>query len=207
MTANPCIGVPHAKRLHRPKKWLVLEAVLAGGILWGATRPEVWSATGLGWNFWLATAGAVAAVFAVPAVGIWLVRHRFQFSLKVLLILVLVAGVGFARLSAWLQQTRQQRGIVAMLAARGAGASYPGEEEPGFRTLIGQQYFHTPIGLSAGRGFQGNDAALLSALIDLRSLTLASSNVSDDDLVHLAPLARLNWLCCDRCRFSVSAGS
>lgn len=195
MCANPCNAVSHAKRLHRLKKWLVLETAIAGGIIWGATRREVWSATGLGWNFWFAAVGAVAAVFAVPAAGIWLVRHRFQFSLKVLLLLVLVAGVGCARLSSWLQQTRKQRDVVAMLAPRGAGASYPGEEEPGFRTLIGQQYFRSPVGLSVARGFQGGDAAMISALTDLRSLTLASPNVSDDDLIHLARLTRLNWLC------------
>lgn len=168
---------------------------MAGLIVWGATRREVWSATGLDWNFWLATAGAVAAVFAIPAAGIWLVRHRFQFSLKVLLIMVLVAGVGFARLSAWLQQTRKQRVVVTMLANRGAGASYPGEEEPGFRTLFGQQYFHSPVGLSVGRGFEGDDVALIEALTELRFLSLASEDVSDDHLGHLAPLTRLNWLC------------
>ncbi len=120
--------------------------------LW-ALRAELWRKAGLGWFFAAMIVAAALIVVAAARAFRWLIAHRFRFSLKALLVTVLLVGASLG----FLERTRKQRNAAAILTGLGASVSYAGDDEPGLRTLIGRQYFESPIAMFVGSGFQGSD--------------------------------------------------
>lgn len=191
MTASPSNIVAHSMRpWRRSFRPLLLSALLAELLLFAALKTEAWRKTGLGWLLGALIVTAVLLLVMLAGTLRWFIAHRFQFSLRAMLLLTLVVGAGLG----FLERTRKQRRDAEILSSLGATVSYADEEEPGLRTLIGRKYFQSPIALFAGDGFQGADLEHVQSLGDLQLLMATSRNIVDDDLVHLAPLAQLNTL-------------
>ncbi len=168
----------------------------------------------------------LAIVFAVFCVGLWLHsrrRCRFQYSLRTLLLAVLVASIGMSCLTVTLHGVRRRREAVETIMKTGGSVQYDyhilsGGVPPGpavLRRLLGDDFFahvkhvavksdaamkevktlgHVPaLQLMDG---QVTDAATayLGELPQLEFLYLNTTRVTDTGLEHLKPLTRLGEL-------------
>lgn len=191
MTANTNNAAEHPLYPRQRSFRLVLfGALLAELLLLAALKTEVWHKTGLGWLLGALIVTAVLLLVMFAGTLRWFIAHRFQFSLRALLLLTLVVGAGLG----FLERTRKQRRAADILTSLGATVSYADEDKPGLRTLIGREYFQTPLALFSGPGLRGADLKHAESFGDLQLLMATSRNIVDDDLVHLTPLAQLNTL-------------
>jgi hypothetical protein len=141
-------------------------------------------------------------------------RRRFQFSLRALLGMVLVASLGMSWLAVKLQRARNQRGAVEALREVGCNLEYDYEypwsvgfvsahrEPPGpqwSRDLLGVDLFsdvahvdfNVPRGCSAPTD---DDLQPLRRLTELRSLDLCLTWLTDEGLEHVEGLSKLEVL-------------
>jgi len=116
--------------------------------------------------------------------------RRWQFSLRTLLLLVLVASSGFSWLGIWNRRARTQRAIVQKLEEKGLHLDV---------THMGVDVYMLSIDASKS-SVKASDEDLreIGQLSRLRWLDLSDSAVTDTGLVHLEHLTRLNWLGLDR---------
>lgn len=112
--------------------------------------------------------------------------RRWQFSLRTLLLLILVASSGFSWLGIRTQRARTQRAIVQKL------------EEKGFDlevTHMGVHVYTLRIDASKSSAKASDeDLREIERLSRLRWLDLSGSAVTDAGLVHLEHLTLLDWL-------------
>ena len=123
--------------------WLLLLIV-------GAFALSVWAAGGM----YLADAIALTVpVAAIAWVGYLMARHRrFQYSLRTLLLLVLVWSISCSWLAVRMQQAQRQREVVEAIKRTGGQVWYDTEGEPGvpwlrrlFERLFGEDFFKTVV--------------------------------------------------------------
>lgn len=178
---------------HRQRRWLrsVLLTMLIAelGAIY-ALRSELWGKAGTGWLYWLLVASDAVAIAAAAGLVQWLVKHRFQFNLKFLLFLMLLAAAGLGLF----EKTRKQRHAVATLRKLGATVRYSGEHTPGSEASVIKQFFQTPVAAYFMVASDGRLLAHLEALQNLEELSVFGQSVHDDDLVHLAALRKLESL-------------
>lgn len=108
---------------HPTSRTLLLTVVLAELLAAWALRAEWWRKAGLGWFFAAVIVAAALIVVAAAGAFRWLIAHRFQFSLKALLVTVLLVGATLG----FLERTRKQRNAADILAGLGASVSYAGD--------------------------------------------------------------------------------
>ena len=192
-----------------PVSRLLIGLVLAEAVLF--------CASGSGQVPWLREPGwpslyciALAAIGLALSAGVlaaqWLVRRKLQFNLLALVLVVLAVAVPCGWFTAEMRRAAGQRATVA--AVRSAGGSvlydfhFADDEEPvmfsGVRPgetwlhrWLGDDFFHELAGAQAR-----TDAALapLAGCTSLRHLMFDNSEVTDQGLLALGPLPRLEWL-------------
>lgn len=123
---------------------------------------------------------------------------RFQFSLRILLIGVLVAAVLVGIVA---QEGRQRREIVADLESKGCGFMYEGDpslppitqSHNWLTALFGDEYFPSPVAIIVdGTSATDDDVDAIAALKSLRIIEIADASVSN---VAIARLKRLRPNC------------
>jgi hypothetical protein len=158
-----------------------------------------------GWPVLLALA-AVALFLVVMAV--WFVialvfRWRFQFGVRSLLVLILVAAVPCSWLTAELQKLRRQReAFTEPCEFRSCGITVvkciPSDflRPPLWLTaLLGDDYFLAESGISLeGIKAADNRLKLLESFTEIEFLVITDTTVSDAGLQYLAPLRELQRL-------------
>jgi len=136
-------------------------------------------------------------------------RRWYQYSLRTLLIVVTLAGCGFAWLGIRVREAREQAAAVAAISGLGGIVIYDYQvdargdpvhdaEPPGpewLHVLLGEGFF-TKVYSVYLRGDAVKDAGLehLNALAQLEYLGLGYTQVTDASLKQLNGMARLSWL-------------
>lgn len=129
-------------------------------------------------------------------------KHKlrwYQFTLRTLLLVVLVAGIGFGALGQKFYQIRYQRRAVEELKKLGAGVSYADAEDKWvdrwLYKLFGEDYSPV-VSLVVLSGSQVTDAGLvhLKGLNNLRWLILSDTQITDAGLEHLKGQTKLKRL-------------
>ena len=159
---------------------------------------------------------AVAAVAAIMLLtSFWFLlslifKWRFQFSIRSLLVLMVVVAVACSWLAAARKRAREQREAVEVITKAGGWVFYdyqvdaswyqriPGAKPPGparLRTLLGDDFFVdvTTVRLDTER-FGDAELEHLKGLTQLRVLFLGGTAVSDAGLEHLKGMTRLRDL-------------
>jgi len=131
-------------------------------------------------------------------------RRWLQFSLRTLMVLVVVFGVGLGWLAHEVHQARQQREALKAITLRHPWVSYAPNGsrrkiETGLawlRELVGEEELFKTLIEVGFVGHQTTDAGLvhLKGLTQLRRLYLGDNDVSDAGLVHLRGLTSLKLL-------------
>lgn len=130
-------------------------------------------------------------------------RRRFQYSLRTLLIVMLLVGSGLGWFSHKRQQARRQRTAVTSITnlsgvvgfdddAADFAAGPPSSHVPRWlRNLLGDDFFRTAVSLVAF-----NDGSMESAkeLTELRRLDFVGGPATDAGLAHVRSLSRLQRL-------------
>jgi len=136
-------------------------------------------------------------------------RRWLQFSLRTLLLVVLVASLGLSWLAVSMQRAKRQADALAAVRQTGAaiwfahelkpsGGIAPGAEPPGprwLRRLLGDDLFIRVHSIDF-KDVSVDDAGLepLGRIFSLERLFLRDAHVTDAGLVHLAPLTGLKGL-------------
>jgi len=146
---------------------------------------------------WLPTGYAVLLALASMAVVIlflflWfaaalVLRRRFQYSFRTMLLGMLLASVGMSCLAVRLQQARRQRAALESLSALEANVVYDCESDLPDNVIAGPIVL--PSEIAWLRGFLGEDF-----FADAIRLTLFGLNTTDSDLRALKALPRLRAL-------------
>ncbi|MHC4180142.1 MAG: leucine-rich repeat domain-containing protein [Planctomycetota bacterium] len=174
-----------------------------------------------GWTVLIAI-GAVCG--AVPFLLVWFIvalifRRRFQFSIRSLLVFVLVCAVVCSWFAVKMKQARRQRELVAAIREGGGWVYWdyevvdnphrvplapyrmPLAAEPPtpawLVNLLGVDLFEDVVHAECGSDFGDENMVYLSELADLRWLSLGTP-VTDSGLVHLETLTKLEQLFLDR---------
>ena len=173
------------------------------GLLWLSDR--------LGWPAWhkgyavLVTVAVVLATLLLMA--IWYVvalilRWRFQFSLRSLLILAVIVALPCSWLAVEKEKGRRQREAVVAIEKRSGTVMWDDEEwacPAWLRRLLGDDLFNSVVGVSFFDTRNG-DAELeqllehLKGLDQLQTLNLDNTPVSDAGLEHIKTLGQLQEL-------------
>jgi hypothetical protein len=131
-------------------------------------------------------------------------RRWFQFSLRTLLIFMMVCAVGAAWIERKLERARQQQEVVDRIMKSGGRLSYDYETSdatpPGpkwLRQLVGQCFFSEVVAVDFSRcaNITDDDLRQLKLFDRLARLRLRETNITDAGLVHLSELTQLKDLC------------
>ena len=140
-------------------------------------------------------------------------RRWYQFTLRTLLVVVTLAGCGFAWLGIKVRNARQQQAEVAAVARAGGSVIYDyqfvvpgnaiaGVTPPGpvwLHRLLGDDCFQTVVEVNlSNQFFDDDDLAQIGNLPSLKVLRLDGTMVTDDGLEHLQGLTKLEELWLDR---------
>jgi hypothetical protein len=190
---------------------LVLLLLVIEGLLWLSER--------FGWPAWhkgYAVLTAVASVgVALLLMLLWFVagllfRWRFQFSIRSLLVLVLVVAIPCSWVAVEMKEAREQQAAVEEIKKLGGQVQFdyevrqsgnpllPPSAPPGptwLGGLLGEYFFATVVDVSYF-GSSVSDAGLedLKGLTQLQGLGLNHTPVTDAGLKHLNGLTRLQCL-------------
>ena len=188
---------PTATRRFSPQPaWLIFGLLVVEGLLWLSER--------FGW-FWFNEKKGWTVVIAMAVVAVtmlfillWFIasllfRSRFQFSIRSLLVLVVVVAIPCS----WMmQEIKRQRKAVAAINESGGQVSWYGPFGPIWLTrLLGDDFFLAVYSVQ-WPGPQVTDADLehLTGLKQVRLLLLDSTQVSDAGLEKLKGLKQLEIL-------------
>ena len=193
----------------------------------------LWLSERFGWLPWhkgYAVLTAVASVgVAMLAMVVWfgvalVFRRRFQFSLRSLLLLVVVVALPFSWLAVEMKEAREQEKTVDWVGLAGgyllttkSDASLIGGRTPAaawLRGLLGDEFFWDVTEVTFDETLLADNAILsndkltdadlkqLQGLIQLERLHLGGTRVTDAGLAHLAALTRLKMLDLNRTRIT-----
>jgi hypothetical protein len=134
-------------------------------------------------------------------------RRRFQYSLRSLMLVMLLACIGMSCVSAWMHRVRRQKLAVEAIKELGGQVEYDLTWRPEwFRSVLGKDAVATVVGVTFPDVFASSetDAGLkhLKGLQQLQKLNLDSTQVTDAGLEHLKRLPKLRVL--NLCRTLVS---
>ena len=137
-------------------------------------------------------------------------KHRFRFSLRTLLIVVVLLSVALGWFALKMREAeRQRQAVEAISEAHGwfyydyeldeSGRLMQGQERPApawLRKLVGDDFFADVVRVSLPYRRRVDDVFLkrLMALTGLRSLRLSGTQVTDEGLKHLEGLTKLEHL-------------
>jgi len=136
-------------------------------------------------------------------------RRWYQFSLRTLLVFVLLASVGLSWFAMKLHQARKQREAVEAILKAGGWVTYdfeladtgtltPGAEPPAppwLRKVLGDDFFRDVVRLHvSGPGCGDAELEHLEGLTKLEEVSLSFAQVTDAGLAHLEGLTSLEVL-------------
>jgi len=134
-------------------------------------------------------------------------RRRLQFGLRTLLLAVAVCAAACSWFAVRKHRASQQRAAIEALGDRAwvvydyqldaDGLHIEGAEPPGpawLRNLLGDDFFADAEVVWSSTDFDDDDLAHLAGLARLRRLQLARSRVTDEGLAHLKSLPELENL-------------
>jgi hypothetical protein len=128
-------------------------------------------------------------------------RRWFQFSLRTLLVFVLLVSIGMSWFAVKMQRARKQKEAVEVIERLGGRVEYTEYSVSGSdwrRRLLGDDFVRA-VGLVELHSYFGDspsdeDLAHLGGLPKLESLSLVSNRVTDAGLVHIGSLSTLKRL-------------
>lgn len=142
-------------------------------------------------------------------------RRRLQFSLRTLMVLVLVISVPLGWVGMKLKQARKQREFVRRIEQLGGSVMYSwesierhrGRRSDGirgmFRQLLGEDVLATVDGLTlANCGIEDDDLKWLSGFPNLEYLRLANTPISDAGVAYVVGLDNLRRMDLSNTRIS-----
>ena len=209
---------PKPRSFHPTPSWLIFGLLVVECLLFLSDRFQ-WPT----WHKGYAVLTAVASVGVVfLAMLLWLIvalvfHWRFQFSIKSLLILVVVVALPFSWLAVEMRAAREQKAAVEEIEKVGSvvydwnvdASSNPipnaKPSEPAWlRNLLGDDFFTLVISAGFHSGEQITDAALadLAGLTHLQMLRLGGTRVTDAALAQIARLTQLQTLWLDDTRIT-----
>jgi hypothetical protein len=130
-------------------------------------------------------------------------RRWFQFSLRALLVFVLLVSIGMSWFAVKMQRARRQRKAVEEIRKAGGMVGYAhGLDDPfaepsvskWARELLGDDFFFDVVIVSVGRDVGDREASHLKALNNLTHLDLSYTQGTGAGLEHLERLTNLEWL-------------
>jgi hypothetical protein len=133
-------------------------------------------------------------------------RRFLQFSLRTLLVFVLLVSVGMSWLGVKMEKARKQKEAVEAIREAGGWVTYDYESDDPFaeppmldwtRALLGDDFFFDVVGVSAYLRswlFGDEEAAYLRALTNLTYLDLSGTEITDSGLESLRALTALEYL-------------
>ncbi len=155
----------------------------------------------------LVVAGLLLYAWRLPKIRL---RWRFQYSLRTLLLVVLLASIGMSWVAVKMQKSRRQRQVVEAIQRLHGNVLYQyqvdlhGDAIPGAklpvpswaRHLLGEDFFQEVVGVEFS-GFDVLDASCLAdvkTMTQLQVLSLGWTSVTDADLKGINALRRLQKL-------------
>jgi hypothetical protein len=202
---------PNSRWFHLTPDRLILALLVVEGLLWLSDR--------LGWPVWhkgyavLAALAAVGVAFLVML--LWLAasllfRWRFQFSIRSLLVLVVVVAIPCSWMGVEMKKAREQKEAVGSIKKLRGGNWYDyrfqkpvnplrspsGPPEPAWlRNLLGEDFFATVVDVAFAYLSTGDTGLKhLRGLTQLQSLWLYHTKVTDEGLEHLEGLTKVQKL-------------
>ena len=171
-----------------------------------AVEVLLWLSERFGWLGWhkgyaVLTAVAVvslAALGMVVCLGVAVVfRRRFQFSLRLLMLMVVTVAVPSSWLAAEMKETKEQRDVVNEIKNVGGAVQYYWEVDASgnrianakpsgterLRNLLGDDFFNNVLNATLNDHAQ---VERLKPLPKLNELSLQYTQISDAGLVHVA---------------------
>jgi hypothetical protein len=208
---------PTRRRFFPTPAWLVLALLVLEGLLWLSERYRwFWFNEKKGWTVLI---GVVSVGVAMLVMLLWWIvalvfRWRFQFSIRSLLVLVVVVAVPFSWLAVKMRQASRQREAVQEVVKLGGWVWYDWEgdvsgeplQDPNapcskwLRELLGDNFFGSVYGLGTGKGSDavGDDAMVrLRELPEVKLLYFPGYSSGDAGLDNLSGLTRLQELTLD----------
>jgi hypothetical protein len=129
-------------------------------------------------------------------------RRWVQFSLRTLLVFMLLVTIGCGWFARKLYKARQQRQAVATIIGMGGGVRYDFEQDPvkvkrkagWLVNLLGQDFFQDVVSASVGANVTQEVLTRLDWLHHLNQLGFRDSSIYDGDLSHLHQWPELQYL-------------
>ncbi len=132
-------------------------------------------------------------------------RRWCQFSLRSLLVLMLLVSVGMSYLAVRMQRARRQSEVVETVRKMGGVVCYDSQEPPFtqprapgptlLRYLLGEDFFGTVVRVDFNSRPPADDGLeCLQELPQLKMLSLDKAGVTDAGLEHLGGLTKLEFL-------------
>lgn len=123
-------------------------------------------------------------------------RRWFQFSIRTLLLIMVLASIGMSWIAVQMQKARRQKEAVKALEMGGARVEYEDPLHPVFRRVIGRGLFAEVFAVDASsiHNFSDEDLAPLAAFPSLKALALADTRITDAGMKHLERLTDLTYL-------------
>jgi hypothetical protein len=208
--AEPQPAASEASRLRPSPSWLVAASLAATGLLWLSDHFGL-----LSWHKGYAVLTAVASVgVAILLMLLWfiaslLLRSRFQFSIRSLLVLTIAVALPCSWLAVEMQAANRQAEAADWIRNAGGGVthdgvSYPdGSQRPDdelpatawLRSLLGIDFFSEVIQVSLFNSEVADaDLERLTPLTRLEELYLEGNPITDAGLVHLQGFQHLDTL-------------
>ena len=174
---------------------LVIGLLVVECLLWLSERFQ-WPIWHKGYPVMIAVAmvGLAFLIMLFWFIASLLFRWRFQFSIRSLLVMVVVAAIPCSWLAVEMKKAREQKEAVAAIEKFGAPIQYDfpwGSEPEWLRKLLGDDFFGVVGACIYSTQITDAGLAHLAGLTQLQFLYLDDTQITDAGLANLAGLTRL----------------
>ncbi len=204
--SQPAVPKPSVRWFHLTPDRLILALLVIEGLLWLSDR--------IGWPVWhkgYAVLTAVASVaMAMLVMLVWfagslVLRWRFQFSMRSLLVLVVAVALPCSWLAVEMKEAREQREAVEAITKATGAVIYDYEKDRSGRwirnpqltaplwlvNLLGRSFFSNVV---FAKVMPGTELGHLKTLNHLQTLCLDGTSITDAGLEHVVGMSRLREL-------------
>jgi hypothetical protein len=129
-------------------------------------------------------------------------RRWLQFSLRTLLVFMLLVAIGCGWFAHKLYKARQQRQAVAAIIGMGGGVRYDNDQSPltiqrkegWLANFLGVDFYQDVVSVSVGANVTEDVLTQLDTFHHLNQLGFRATSISDGDLAHLREWPGLQYL-------------
>jgi hypothetical protein len=192
------------RRSFRPTPaWLIFGLLVVEGLLWLSERYRwLWFNEKKGWTVLIAVAvvGAAMLVMLCWFLVSLIVRWRFQFSIRSLLVLTIAIALPCSWFGARVQEEKREREAAAEIENSGADVTWSGPTLPAWlRGLLGDAFDKSVLSVDIPDIIVSeSDLEAIKRLSEVHELDLRNTRVTDADLVQFNGLNHLEELSLDR---------